>query len=136
MADNKNTPAFPVLEQSNVGGHMVLECTAAGVTKLEFFACNAPVDIPGWFKHTPPDMEVTKRPCCDGMISEDIDILQCWHDTDDVTGEGLPNHLKWYAIQFTLYNQEQAEYNKLNQQERYFQWRKFYAEQLLLTLEA
>lgn len=134
MSD-KHSPAFPTITWDQLlSGQFAQVTENIGVTKLEFFACNAPNEIPGWFKHTPPDIDVAIRPDCAGMAQKDIDVIRCWHDSDDVLGESLPDHLKWYAVQFTLHIQEQAEYNEIDRKERYFQWRRYYAEQLLLTI--
>lgn len=36
--ENKNQPAFPVLEMQSVAGNQFLDCTAAGLSKREHFA--------------------------------------------------------------------------------------------------
>ena len=41
--DNKNTPAFPVLELKQLGDKMLLDCTGAGVSKREWMAAHIDV---------------------------------------------------------------------------------------------
>ena len=41
MEDNKNQPAFPVLELKHIGDKLLLDCTATGVNKREMFAMAA-----------------------------------------------------------------------------------------------
>lgn len=38
MIENKNQPAFPVLELKQLGDKMLLDCAAAGLSKREYFA--------------------------------------------------------------------------------------------------
>lgn len=38
MIDNKYMPAFPVLELKQLGDKMLLDCSAAGLSKREYFA--------------------------------------------------------------------------------------------------
>jgi hypothetical protein len=126
-----NDPAFPIV--MSPGTHD--QQSWPGVTKLEFLACNAPCQIPDWFKHISPDMEVTPRPSCENMTDEEMQLIHFWHNCNDPLGERLPEHLKWYAVQYTLHAHELAQYNELDRKEKYFQWRRFYAKQLLAELE-
>lgn len=41
--DNKNTPAFPVLELKQFGDKLLLDCTGAGVSKREWMAAHIDV---------------------------------------------------------------------------------------------
>ena len=41
MTENKNQPAFPVLELKEMGDKFLLDCAAAGVSKREYFAAKA-----------------------------------------------------------------------------------------------
>jgi hypothetical protein len=43
MIENKNQPAFPVLELKQLGDKMLLDCAAAGVTKREWMAAHVNV---------------------------------------------------------------------------------------------
>jgi hypothetical protein len=38
MENNKNQPAFPVLEVKQLGDKLLLDCAAVGVSKREYFA--------------------------------------------------------------------------------------------------
>lgn len=123
-------PAFPVLEAKQLGGNMVLDLVAPGVSKLEFIACNAPSEIPSWFKHTPPAVVVTERPSIHKLTAEDKKAVEQWHEFDCE----LPERLKWYDVQLIKHIDEQAAFDKLDKAAHYFQWRRYYAEQLLLEL--
>jgi hypothetical protein len=130
--DNKNQPAFPVLELKQMGDKLLLDCAEVGVSKLEFFACNAPMDIPSWFEHVKPEREAINPPLLENIISE----------SDRKTAEGwlydpifdLPEHLAWFQEQYNKYWAAQRKFHVANDQARYFQWRRFYAEQLLSEL--
>lgn len=101
-------------------------------SKLEFFACNAPTDIPSWFEHTPPEKNVSKKPRQDDIENEeDRKIIKCWQ-VDPCYD--LPDHLKWYSDKLDKAWEEESAYERKNTEARYFQWRRYYAEQLLLTL--
>lgn len=120
--ENKNEPAFPV----------PADCySREGMTKREYFACNAPNLIPDWFKHTPPEMDRTPMPLLpDTAPDEDVYVIRLWHDI----GGSVPNHLNWYTDQFEKYQNEHSAFEYADRQARYFQWRVFYAEQLLTQL--
>jgi len=123
--ENKDKPAFPI---GIPGDHY----SRTGVTKLEFFACNAPTDIPGWFKHTPPDIKIIPQPIWHEIkIQSDRDIIDMWIE---VGGE-LPNHLKWFSDQYKAHNDSYTAFHHADNVAKYFQWRRYYAEQLLKELE-
>jgi hypothetical protein len=128
--DNKNTPAFPVLELKQLGDKMLLDCTGAGVTKLEFFACNAPNEIPSWFVHTPPEMKVTAAPRWEVLPKEQQEAIKHWFMGE----KELPEELKWYSEAYKKHETEDRAFRLADQQARYFQWRVYYAEQLLAHL--
>lgn len=132
MNDNKNLPAFPVLELKQLGDKLLLDCTAAGVSKLEFFACNAPVDIPGWFKHTPPEKIVCQEPSYDEIDNiDDKETCRSWR-LDPCYD--LPDHLKWFQDRVEQSHIAYSENVRKDNEAKYFQWRRYYAEQLLAEL--
>lgn len=130
--ENKYMPAFPTTTWDQLESGQIIQMTDGhGVSKLEFFACNAPVDIPSWFVHVPPTMEVTPEPNWRSLESkEDQDIIKCWLDA----GCDIPEHLKWFAKQYAQYTEDDQAFRLANLSAKYFQWRRYYAEQLLAEL--
>lgn len=127
MIDNKDTPAFPVVE-SNSG----FESISPGVSKLEFFACNAPVDIPGWFEHISPEKPEIKAPDFEDIQdAEDRKTVRSW--VSDPCFD-LPEQLKWFSDKTTEANSVYYQWLQKDKAARYFQWRRYYAEQLLTEL--
>lgn len=131
MIENKDTPAFPVTEETTDridAGTKIY----TGVSKLEFFACNAPVDIPGWFTHVAPEKKLSRRFTLQDINNdEDRKVVRDWQ-LDAIYD--LPEHLQWYSDRVNLINTEQSKYEQMNGAARYFQWRRYYAEQLLTEL--
>lgn len=129
--ENKDQPAFPVNEEItdriDAGAKIYI-----GVSKLEFFACNAPCDIPWWFEHVPPVKNLSKRFGLEDINNEeDRKVVKDW-EYDPIYD--LPDHLQWYSDRIALINKENKVYEHENNAARYFQWRRFYAEQLLAEL--
>lgn len=131
--DNKNQPAFPdtrrAAEQSYSNQNP--ESWPTGLTKLEYFANNAPCEIPSFFEHVSPEKNITPMPEWQKVANkEDQELLKGWLSH----GFELPEELKWYSEQFDKHNAEDRAYRYADSQARYFQWRRFYAEQLLAEL--
>jgi hypothetical protein len=133
--DNKNTPAFPLPITSNENGvYTVFDTNSngdyGGITKLEFFACNAPVDIPSWFVHVSPEKNITPQPTWYTLPKEAQEHVKLWF------GEGieLPEELRWFSDQWNKFEAEDMAYKVSDWNARYFQWRRYYAEQLLNEL--
>lgn len=137
MEYNKHLPAFPSVVHYENGRPIGFQCGELSsqeivISKLEFFACNAPVDIPGWFAHTPPEKNVSERPKAEDIENlEDRATVKDWQ-YDPIYD--LPEHLQWFSDKLNAVFQEELKYQQADWATRYFQWRKFYAEQLLLTL--
>ncbi len=132
MTDNKNSPAFPTITWDQINGHFVQVTECSGVSKLEFIACNAPFDIPSWFIHLAPEKPDIKAPDWEEIkIVEDRNMVRGW--VSDPCFD-LPDHLQWFSDKTR--EATSAYYDWLNKDKatRYFQWRRYYAEQLLLTL--
>lgn len=115
-------PAFPVPADT---------ISREGVTKLEFFACNAPADIPSWFVHTPPE-RLVENPIWQTIANEDDrkHFINWLKDNE----YDLPDHLKHYSETYNKHQEEGDEWRKKDWAARYFQWRRYYAEQLLAEL--
>lgn len=123
--ENKDMPAFPIVVPEG-------KYHWFGVTKLEFIACNAPDVIPGWFKHTPPDIKIAPQPNWQDIESNaDRNIVEVWFEH----GEELPEHLRWFSDQQKAHNESYDAFHQADNVAKYFQWRRYYAEQLLKELE-
>jgi hypothetical protein len=131
MIENKNQPAFPISEEAT--DRVIDEVRIfTGVTKLEFFACNAPVEIPSWFEHVAPKNTISEMYNADDITNEeDKKEIKAWL-YDPIYD--LPEHLKWFSDRIEEISHERAAYEVKNNAARYFQWRVYYAEQLLAEL--
>jgi hypothetical protein len=125
MADNKHEPAFPAVNNEN-------SFYTPGVSKLEFFACNAPVDIPGWFTYSPPP----DKPIEDAtwLRIENVDDRKYFIEWLKDGDYDLPDHLKKFKEEYDNYHNDLDDWRKKDWAARYFQWRRYYAEQLLNEL--
>lgn len=105
-----------------------------GLTKREYFSALAPNQIPHWFKI---DSKIKKpqSPKSWAEFPEDDphrEELRKWqHDPI----YDLPEELQWYQKLWQKYHDQMHEYDRLIQAERYFAWRKYYADELLKQLE-
>jgi glycine/D-amino acid oxidase-like deaminating enzyme len=98
--------------------------------KKTYFAANAPTEIPRWFE---PILEPkpTAPKAWDQMKwenEEDKGWVRDWH-RDPIFD--LPEHLSWYQKQWDAHNEVRRDWEKKYEQQRFFQWRWFYAEQML-----
>jgi hypothetical protein len=129
--ENSKTPAFPQHWQSKVA--IEDQIHEVGLTKLEYFALNAPSEIPAWFKHTP--LEKPKEPKHWSEFSDQDPFkkdLQAWH-YDPIFD--LPEEVSFYQIAWRQHWHDLHKWNEKNNISRYFQWRKYFAELTLKTLE-
>lgn len=110
-----------------------LECTGLGL--LEYFAAHAPAEIPVWFEGVAPDFEGEEDPrgseAYEALSDVDISEISNWLQDDFLD---LPAHLSWFENQLIQHRQDCKDHAKDCQIERYFQWRKYYAEQMLEVL--
>lgn len=127
--DNKDKMAFPVNEEITDRIDMGTKIYT-GVTKLEFFACNAPNEIPGWFEHVAPEKNITPMPRWQDTPKVHHDYIKAWF----MDNQELPEELHWFGVQYKKYEKEEREYRHADNGARYFQWRRYYAEQLLAEL--
>lgn len=102
-----------------------------GLTKREYFAGNAP-EVPEWFNHSEPVKDYPPMPNWrDIKDIEDKNLCESWiHDGCF----DLPDHLQWFSDRVNKHVEARENWGLLNAQERYFQWRTFYADRLLTQL--
>lgn len=132
MSD-KHSPAFPTITWDQLPSGQFAQVTEnIGLTKLEFFACNAPNEIPGWFTYIKPEKNIAEAPNFNDIENkEDRELCRQWlHDPIF----DLPEYLQWFADKSNDAANQYSEWIKKDNAARYFQWRRYYAEQLLLTL--
>jgi len=122
-------PAFPVIIYPGT----VEQQSCPGLNKREWFAANAPVEIPNWFEHVAPEKNIDAYPDWQSISNEeDRQLCKDWlHDPI----YDLPDYLQWFSDKVKEITKANAEYNRQNTIARYFQWRRYYAETLLSELE-
>lgn len=124
----KNNPAFP--GPSNTGFQI-------GMTKLEYAAIHAPEEIPSWFKHRPPSMELPPDP--KDLVESKRHTMEAkdYQEATQWLYDGcwdLPDQLIWLDQACKKRTDALSIFNHENTITRYFQWKIFYAETLLKTL--
>jgi hypothetical protein len=129
---NANDDVHPVVKPGFVYGDGSYEETTvkSGLTKHEFFAAHAP-EIPTWFIHK-QEQAPQKPTYNEATITEDdkAEIRQWLHDPIF----DLSNHLSWYQDKWQEYNDECRVWEYKNTVSRFFQWRIFYAYNLIAEL--
>lgn len=103
-----------------------------GLTKREYLSAFAPKEIPGWFIHIEPQRNICKKPTWQTIENEeDRKEVKQWQ-FDPIYD--LPDHLQWFSDKVKKHYEDLAEWERQNTIARYFQWRVFYADQLLAHL--
>ena len=119
----------------------------SSLTSFEFFAANAPDEIPDWFVHTPPDIKIPPVPYWDtlpqhlqqqakffldeGEFFTDDDHAEAWERLSDADH----TRLEAFAGAVRLSRDTRKRFNYENSVARYFQWRVFFAEKLFAATE-
>lgn len=104
------------------------------VSLLDHYAATAP-EIPDWFQHEEPEKDYPEPPSlADHRLSEqDRDHLRTWINHSEV---GMPDHLKWYPEETKKANHLRAMWHQINEEARFFQWRLYYAQEMVRMVEA
>jgi hypothetical protein len=119
IIDRINYPAFPVADND----------ANYGMSLIQYFCAHAPEDIPGWYQHEPPPKNLPPLPSLSEITDlQDQDEVRQW-ERDPIFD--LQEHLKWYSDKFETHYEAVARYNAENIQARYFQWRFYYAKEML-----
>lgn len=119
-----NTPAFP---HTDAGGNHFY-----GLTLLQHFALNAP-HIPEWFE-VPVDPLTHYSVKKQEMSESDWEIFTQWKSDPIFELSDSHPHLKAFQDKQELHNKNRHEVLAKNIVDRYFAWRKFYAQKMLETL--
>lgn len=118
------------LENKNIG-HFIFG--NKGLTIRQHFAATAPAEIPDWFIHTPNPAPIQPAGWADIKWEDEQtkDIVSSWH-IDPCFDLGEEMH--WYQEQWETYWEIKREYDLSEKEERYFQWRTYYADALINQL--
>lgn len=103
---------------------------STGLTKREIFSKDAPDTVPYWFVHNSSDKPVEpKSPYT--LTAKQSEIIAgcikdpCW---------SLPQDLSFFEKLMNDYNNSLSEWERKDAEERYFQWRTYYADKLIEQL--
>lgn len=109
---------------------MKKETTEPNITIRELFAKDAPNEVPHWFESR--HEAAPKRPLIPKNLREEQKKeLQswlrdpCWYLQDD---------LKFFQDAHYKYNEDKRKWDLKTEEERYFQWRIYFADQLINLL--
>jgi hypothetical protein len=128
--EEKNKPAFPIKSVEYDGGDQY-DVIHEGLTKREYFAAMAG-EPPEWFIHKPIEEKYPSTPNWNDIKDEEHKKL-CMDWVHDGYYD-LPEELTWFSDKFNKAIEERAEWNYKNIVSRYFQWKTFYADELLAKL--
>lgn len=123
---NPNDPAYPIVETKDASS------LSLGITKREYFARIAPEEIPNWFVHVA--LPVVKKPKGWSDYPEDFPFRQEMKAWQHDPCYDLPEELADFQKSWEDYGTECAEHRKMENETRYFQWRVYYANQLIAEL--
>lgn len=130
---NANESAFPWTAKYPLGPNDNLQ---EGLTKRELFASNAPQNVPLWFQHTAPILRKLPKPKIWSDYSDKDPFkedMRKWHTEERFVD--LPEEVAFYQKEWEAYEKSENHWNFLNHQERFFQWRLFYADEMLRKLD-
>lgn len=124
-----NAAAFPVVPPSEPGYPYPSE----GMRMIDYFAARAPVDIPHWFKHG----EVGTKPAFPEIFELAIspqrkERLAIWRMAPEraIDDDDPPEERAFKESYKTACNLLEV-YERMNLVARYFEWRWFYARQMV-----
>lgn len=124
----KDQAAFPLFAYVDKDDHSFSE----GLTKREYFANNAPDQIPLWFKHQKIAKDFKNPPTWEDIKDEkDAEEVRQWQN-DPIYD--LPDHLMWFQDAINKHYDEKKAYELKDAINRFFQWRTFYADNLINEL--
>jgi hypothetical protein len=120
-------PAFPLFAYVDKEDHSFQE----GMSKREYFAAMAPAEIPDWFVHSCSSKK-PNLPLVNELVDEEHrqEVIEWQRDPC----YDLPEELRWFQEKVEKASKAIMEWEKENTTQRYFQWRCFYAEQLIKAL--
>lgn len=103
------------------------------MNRKDYFAAHAPDVIPDWFRHDQPP--TTKQPTgwMNLQMEDDKEMAKNWV-SDPIYD--LPEHLQWFQREHEAYWVEKKKWEIDNQSARFFQWRKYYAEMMVETINS
>ncbi len=103
----------------------------SNLTVRDYFAAEAPAEIPGWFKHKPAAVNVPAMPDWRELPKDHQIVAQDWlHDSCFDLGGEIPA-LVSFQQPAEAHWKAKAEARLRDEQERYIQWRYHYASMML-----
>lgn len=122
--------AFPPVRLDT--GKFDYEESISDLTKREYFTLSAP-KTPNWYIHKPAQKPQQPKGWDEikWANDEEKELVRSWaHDGIF----DLPDHLMWFQYAWSDYNKAKTEWDKKDKQDRYFQWRIYYADALIAEL--
>lgn len=100
------------------------------MTRRDYFAAHAPIEIPTWFEHPEPPKNIPPKPDFAALDPAHQSIVRDWQEDPCFD---LPEELTWYAEKWTAYQKARADWNDENDAARFFHWRWYYADRMLVA---
>lgn len=112
----------------------------AGMTLRDYFAANAPAEVPDWFEHRKPPRDFPEMPRWFEVFGDEKDkrVARDWLDDpcfDLADHVSDPERGRRFAGEVTASREGYAAWSLRDKAERYFQWRWHYAAAMLRTRE-
>jgi hypothetical protein len=101
------------------------------LTMRDYFAANAPAEIPDWFRHEEPPRDYPPQPDWrDIKDREQAEIAANWLSDGCYD---LPESLRWFAAAVKQHRDSREQWGRENAAERFFQWRWHYADMMIAS---
>lgn len=107
--------------------------TQRGITLFYFYVAQAP-DVPNFFIHQQRKKEYGQQPTWQTTKFRNEKDKEDVRDWMQGAIEDLPDHLKWFEDKVKKWDTDKHAWDLQDRTDRYFQWRVFYAETLIKTI--
>lgn len=109
------------------------EITDKGISIMLKLASQAPDCIPLWFKHDEPEKNWKYPEKSDRYnMTEHLNEIETINSWLNETIKELPDELKWFQTEYEAAEIEEEKWKIENEKERYFQWRFYWANQMII----
>ncbi len=101
------------------------------ISRFDFFAANAPNEIPFWFEYKEPNAPQRPKSFDELGLDEegaDYSIVREWYQGEQYIT--LPDHLKFFGESWQKYWDEKVAYDLRQKINAYFAWRIYYADRM------
>jgi len=99
-------------------------------TRRDYFAAHAPAEIPSWFAHEQPKRDLPPMPDYRKLDPAHQDIALDWQRDGCFD---LPEEIAWFGKEVEAHREAKADWDDANYAARFFQWRWYYADMMIVV---